>query len=70
MWTEARTVVRVDVSDDALLAFEPSPPCVNRIPQIEGECRSRVEKIASTKYDGGGIEQDGSVHVTLVDVDG
>ena len=70
MRTEDGTVVRVDVSDDALLAFDPPPPCIDGIPQIEGEYRSRVEKIASAKYDGSPTEQDGSVLITLDDVDG
>jgi hypothetical protein len=69
MRTEDGVVVRVDVSDDALLAFEPSPLCIDGIPQIEGEHRSRVEKMASAKYDGGSIEQDGSILITLDDVD-
>jgi hypothetical protein len=67
MRTEDGTVVRVVVSDDALLAFE--PPCVSGIPQLEGKYRSRIEQIASVKYDGGLTKRDGSVLVTQDHVD-
>ena len=40
------------------------------IPQLEGEYRSKIEKIASAKYDDGSIEKDGSVLVTLADIEG
>jgi hypothetical protein len=67
MRTEDMRAVRVVVSDDALLAA--GSPCVSGIPQLDGEYRSRIEKIASTKYDGGLIEQDGSVLITQADID-
>jgi len=69
MRTEDGTVVRVYVAHDVLLAFEPPPPCVSGIPQFEGEYRSRIERIASVKYDSGLIERDGSVLITQDDVD-
>jgi hypothetical protein len=59
--------VRIVVADDALLAI--GSPCVSGIPQFEGEYRSRIEEIASAKYDGGLIEQDGSVLITQADID-
>jgi len=40
-------------------------PCVDRIPQIEGEYRSRIETIASANHDGG----DGSVLITQDDIE-
>jgi hypothetical protein len=67
MRTEDGTVVRVEVADCALFALG-SPRCVDRIPQLEGEYRSRIETIASTKHDGGLIEQDGSVLITQADI--
>jgi hypothetical protein len=68
MRTEEGTVVRVHVSFDALLALE-SVRYENKNPQLEGEHRLRIEKIASDKYDGGVTEQDGSVRITRDDVD-
>jgi hypothetical protein len=67
MRTEDMTGVRIVVLDEALSAFEVQYE--NKIPQLEGEHRSRIENIASAKYDGGFTEQDGSVHVTLADID-
>ncbi len=68
MRTEDGTVVQVSVSNDVLLAFEPPPPCVSGIPQLEGEYRARIEKIASAKYNSGSVEQDGSVRITRDDI--
>jgi hypothetical protein len=68
MRTEDGRDFRVVVPDDALLAID--SPCVNHIPQLEGESRLRIEKIASAKHDGGHIEQDGwSVLITQDDID-
>jgi hypothetical protein len=58
---------RVVVTDDALLAI--GSPCVGGIPQLKGQYRSKIEKIASAKHDGGLIEQDGSVLITQADID-
>jgi hypothetical protein len=66
MRTEDGKPVRVLVTDDALLAV--GAPCVSGIPQLGGECRSRIEKIASAKHAGGLIEQDGSILITQADV--
>jgi hypothetical protein len=68
MQTEDMTGVRIFVLDEALSAFEVRYD-ENKIPQLENEHRSKIEKIASAKYDGGFTEQDGSVHVTLADID-
>jgi hypothetical protein len=68
MRTEDGSEFRVIVADDALLAIR--SPCVGGIPQLDGEYRSKIEMIASTKHDGGLIEQDGSVLVTQADIDG
>ena len=68
MRTEDETVVRVYVAHDALLAFE-SVRYENKRPQLEGEHRLRIEKIASDKYGGGVTAQDGSVRITRDDVD-
>ena len=67
MRTEDGRDFRVIVTDDALLAI--GSPCVSGIPQLDGEHRSRIEKIASAKYDGGFTEQDGSVLITQADID-
>ena len=67
MQTEDARDVHIVVTDDALLAI--GSPCVSGIPQLEGEYRSTIEKIASAKYDSGFIEQDGSVLVTQADID-
>ncbi len=67
MRTEDARDVRVVVADDALLAI--GSPCVSGIPQLEGEYRSIIEKIASTKHDGGLLEQNGSVLITQADID-
>jgi hypothetical protein len=66
MRTEDGRHFRVIVADDALLAIGSS--CLNGIPQLGGECRSRIEKIASAKHAGGLIEQDGSILITQADV--
>jgi hypothetical protein len=66
MRTEDARDVRVLVADCALFANE--SPCVSHIPQLAGEYRSRIEKIASAKYDGGLIEQDWSVLITQADI--
>lgn len=66
MRTEDGRDFRVIVTDDALLAI--GSPCVSGIPQLGGECRSRIEEIASAKHAGGLIEQDGSVLITQADV--
>jgi hypothetical protein len=67
MRTEDIRDVRVVVTDDALLAI--GSPCVSGIPQLEGEYRSRIEKIASAKHDFGFKERDGSVLITQADID-
>ena len=66
MRTEDGTDFRVIVADDALLAI--GSPCESGIPQLAGECRLRIEEIASAKHAGGLIEQDGSVLITQADV--
>jgi hypothetical protein len=67
MRTDDRRYFRVIVADDALLAI--GSPCESGIPQLGGECRSRIEEIASAKHAGGFIEQDGSVLITQADID-
>jgi hypothetical protein len=66
MRTDDARDFRVIVTDDALLAM--GAPCVSGIPQLGGECRSKIEKIASAKHAGGLIEQDGSILITQADV--
>jgi hypothetical protein len=68
MRTEDTRDVRVVVADEALLGFDPPPLYVDKIPQLEGEHRSRIEKIASVKHVGGLVEQDGSVLITQDDI--
>jgi hypothetical protein len=67
MRTEDTKDVRVVVADEALLAI--GSPCVDGIPQLEGDYRSKIEKIAPAKHHGGFIEQDGSVLITQADID-
>jgi hypothetical protein len=69
MQTENGRDIRVCVPGDALLAFAPTPPCVDGIYRIEGEYLSKIEKAASDKHDGGSIKQDGSVHIAQDDID-
>lgn len=66
MRTEDERDFRVLVGDDALLAI--GSPCVGGIPQLIGKYRSRIEEIASAKYAGDLIEQDGSILITQADV--
>jgi hypothetical protein len=66
MRTDDEHEVRVIVTDDALLAI--GAHCVSGIPQVSGECRLRVEAIASAKYADGVMELDGSVIITQDDV--
>ena len=66
MRTDDGRYFRVIVADDALLAI--GSPCESGIPQLAGECRLRIEEIASAKHAGGLIEQDGSVLITQADV--
>jgi hypothetical protein len=66
MRTDDERDFRVIVTDEALLAIDAA--CVSRIPQLTGEYRSRMEKIASAKHASGLRERDGSVIITQDDV--
>jgi hypothetical protein len=65
MRTEDGREFRALVADDALFALD--VPRVDGVPQLEGEYRSKIEKIASANHDAG---QDGSVPITQTDIDG
>jgi hypothetical protein len=67
MRTEDGSIVRIVVTDCALMAID--LPCAHGVRKLEGEYRSRIEKIASGKHGGGDIKQDGSVFITLDDID-
>jgi|ERR1700735_1799612 hypothetical protein len=65
MQTENGADIPVYVAGDALLAFDPTPPCVDGNYRIEGEYLSKIEKAASDKYDGGSKH----VHIARDDID-
>jgi hypothetical protein len=66
MRSEDGSDFRFVVTDDALLGM--GSPCLSGIPQLSGEYRLKIEKIASAKHASGDIEQDGSVIITQADV--
>jgi hypothetical protein len=68
MQNEAGNDVRVVVSGCALMAID--LPCDSGVRKLDGEYRSRIEKVASDKYDEGSIGQDGPVPITRADIEG
>jgi hypothetical protein len=65
MQAENGAEIPVYVAGNALLAFDPTPPCVDGNYRIEGEYLSKIEKAASDKYDGGSKH----VHLARDDID-
>jgi hypothetical protein len=65
MRTEDGRAFRAIVADDALAALD--VPFVDGVPQLEGECRSKIKKIALDNHDAG---QDDSVPITQTDIEG
>ena len=65
---DGNKLVRVHVSSEALDDIQPPTDGTRNYPHIFDRNRTKIESIASRKYDAGHLEKDGLIHVRRSDL--